>query len=409
MNYNFVLNEVINIAIIYSLFLIISFIVHIISQKLLVKSIRKILSKTKFKWSQYFSKNRALEMGLVLFPLIIFQNLLGTVPDHHPDLLLRIIYIAEIVIFLLLCFRVLDSFCDLLESPLFSIKKPIRGYIQLCKIILGIIFFIIIISVAMQRSPLLLISGLGAISAVLMLVFKDTIVSFVASLQISAFDIVTVGDWLEIPSMDTDGEVLDISLYQIKIKNWDNSISIVPIYKVLDTNFRNWKGMILSGGRRIKRAINIDQSSIHFLSEEDIERLSKIELIKNYLGSKRQDVIQENEKKLTSGIVDKDLPLNMRRLTNIGTFRVFIENYLKQHPNVHQDMTFLIRQLAPGPTGLPIEIYVFSKNIEWGQYEYLQCEIFDYLLAAIQDFGLRVYQNPTGHDISKFAESKGKV
>jgi len=274
-------------------------------------------------------------------------------------------------------------------------NKPIKGYLQILKIFFYIIGIIIILGNLMGKSPWIFVSGLGAMTAVLLLVFKDTILSLMASLQISFNDLIKIGDWLSVPHYSADGNVIDIALHTIKIQNWDKTISVIPTHKLIDGTFKNWRGMQQSGGRRIKRAINIDISSIKFVDEKMLKKFEKFELLRTYLISKNKDISEHNKKVDTSEIINK------RNLTNIGTFRAYINEYLKAHPNVMQNMTFLIRQLAPNSTGLPIEIYVFVDDIEWANYEAIQADIFDHLVAVVPEFGLRVFQYPTGFSLLK--------
>ena len=399
----FGISGTLSIIIRYLMFFVLCLVIHVVSQKYLVHLIRGFLLKSKNKWDDYFAKNKVLEMAMVLVPVIVFQNLAGTLPNQS-DLLFRGLELAEVMIILLTLYRALDSAADLFEGPLVQVKKPIRGYVQLGKILLGIIVGIITLAIAMDKSPMLLLSGLGAMSAILLLVFKDTITSFVASLQITAFDIVTVGDWLEIPSLGVDGDVKDISLYQLKIQNWDKTISVVPISKLFEVNFRNWRGMTLSGGRRIKRSIIIDLKSVRFLEDNDYEKLSKVFALKDYINGKIEEVRSDNEAREASG-VDISLAVNKRRLTNIGTFRHYVVAFLKSHPYIRQDMTFLVRQLSPNGDGLPIEIYVFSSLTEWASYENIQGDIFDHLLAIASEFDLKLYQRPSSNDMALLADT----
>jgi miniconductance mechanosensitive channel len=230
-----------------------------------------------------------------------------------------------------------------------------------------------------------------------MLVFKDTILSFVSSIQISSNDLFKIGDWVEAPQFGADGDVIDIALHTVKIQNWDKTISVIPTHKLIDSSFKNWRGMSESGGRRVKRSINIDMNSIKFCTDEMIGRYRKFDLIKQYIENKISDIDKHNT---TKNIMDETL-VNGRALTNIGTFREYISAYLSNHPKIHKDMTFLIRQLAPTENGVPIQIYIFINDTNWVSYESIQSDIFDHLLAISQEFDLRVFQNPTGNDFRK--------
>jgi miniconductance mechanosensitive channel len=269
----------------------------------------------------------------------------------------------------------------------------IQGYMDLVKLLLVIIGIILSIAIITGQSPLLLLSGLGALTAVLLLIFRDTLLSFVASIQISTQDLVKQGDWIEVPSFSADGDVIDMTLHNIVIQNWDKTISVVPTYKLLDTPYRNWRGMSESGGRRMKRALNIDLRSIRFLTEKEITELKRIDLLKDYLERKQKELAEHN----TRLRIDETVPVNGRRLTNIGTFRAYVEAYVRRHPALHQEgMTLLVRQLAPSPQGLPIEVYAFTKSTVWAEYEAIQADVFDHLIAAVPHFGLKVHQEVSG-------------
>ena len=227
------------------------------------------------------------------------------------------------------------------------------------------------------------------------MVFRDTILSFVASLQIASNDMVRVGDWIEMPQFGADGDVVDIALHTVKVQNWDKTITTIPTHRLISDSFKNWRAMSESGGRRIKRALHLDMSSIRFLGDADIERFGKFVLLKDYISEKKAE-LEEYNKSVTDG--DPNLVANARRLTNIGTFRMYVVQYLKANPKIHDNMTFLIRQLSPTANGLPLEIYVFSNDVNWVAYEGIQSDIFDHLLAIVPEFGLRVFQQPTGQD-----------
>jgi len=238
-------------------------------------------------------------------------------------------------------------------------------------------------------------------AAVLILVFKDTILGLVASIQLSANKMVNVGDWISMPKYNADGDVMDISLNTVKVQNWDKTIATIPTYALVSESFNNWKGMEESGGRRIKRSISIDMNSISFLTGDQIAKFRKYHLLKDYINTKEKEIEAFN----TSLELDDDTVTNGRRMTNLGTFRKYLENYLHNHPKIHQNMTFLVRHLQPTEKGIPMEIYVFSNDQAWANYEAIQSDIFDHILAIMPEFGLRVFQNPTGDDFQKLAKS----
>ena len=274
-----------------------------------------------------------------------------------------------------------------------------KSYLQVFKLIVNLFAVIIFVAVLSGNSPLYLLSGIGALTAVLMLIFKDTILSLVSSIQISSNDLFKVGDWVEAPQFGADGDVIDIALHTIKIQNWDKTISIIPTHKLVDSSFKNWRGMSDSGGRRIKRSIKIDMNSIKFCSQEMIEKYKNIKILSEYISNKVKEISEHNKE----NSISVDTQINGRSLTNIGTFRAYIESYLKSNRNIHDGMTFLVRQLSPQSDGVPIEIYVFSNDTNWVNYESIQSDIFDHLIAIIPEFELRVFQNPTGKDFSDFS------
>ena len=273
--------------------------------------------------------------------------------------------------------------------------KPIKGYVQVVKILLFAIAAILMVASLIDRSPLILLSGLGAMAAVLMLIFQDTLLSLVASVQISSSDIVRVGDWIEMPQLNADGDVIDIALHTVKVQNWDKTITTIPTKRFISDPFKNWRGMQESGGRRIKRSLLLDQTSISFLNPEQITRLQRFLLLGQYLNSKQSELLSWN-----SALAEASQePANTRRVTNIGTFRAYVEHYLRQHPGIHQEMTQLVRQMNPTADGLPLELYCFTNTIAWARYEAIQSDIFDHLLAILPEFGLRVFQHPSGADM----------
>ena len=276
-------------------------------------------------------------------------------------------------------------------------NRPIKGYLQVISLFLYVAAGVVVISVLADRSPVVFLSGLGALTAVLMLVFRDTILSLVASVQIMSNDMIRIGDWVEMPQANTDGDVIDIALHTVKIQNWDKTISAIPTHKFISESFKNWRGMSESGGRRIKRTIHLDMSSIHFLSDEGVDQLSRFEFLHDYLQAKRTELEVANARKVASNDVVPD----QRRLTNVGTFRAYVRHYLRNHPKIHQGMTLIVRQHQPGPQGLPLEIYCFSNDTDWGNYEAIQADIFDHLIASLPEFGLQAFQEPAGTDLKE--------
>jgi len=295
--------------------------------------------------------------------------------------------------------NLLNAIGDIYEqaNPERARSKPIKGYLQLVKILAFIFAGVLVIAVLIDRSPLLLLSGLGAMTAVLLLVFKDTILSFVASVQLSSHDMLRVGDWLEMPALNADGDVIDIALHTVKVQNWDRTITSIPTWRLINESFKNWRGMSESGGRRIKRSLYLDQSSVRFLEDDERDRLRRFALIDAYLERKREELENYNRQLLAQG---RD-PVNTRRVTNLGTFRAYVRAYLEAHPRIHRQLTLMVRQLQPGPTGLPLEIYCFTATTQWVEYEEIQADIFDHLYAILPEFGLTVFQEPAGSDLRR--------
>jgi miniconductance mechanosensitive channel len=280
-------------------------------------------------------------------------------------------------------------------------SRPIKGYVQVVKI--GVFFFaaILMVAVLMEQSPLLLLSGLGAMAAVLMLVFKDTILSLVASVQLASNDMLRVGDWIEMPQLNADGDVIDVALHTVKVQNWDKTITTIPTHRLISESFKNWRAMFESGGRRIKRSLTIDLNSIRFLERGEIERLKRFSLLSDYLAGKEAEIAQWN------GARPERLHdvVNARRITNIGTFRAYITAYLRARGDMNTDMFLIVRQLEPTDAGLPLEIYGFTADTAWAVHEAVQADIFDHLIAILPEFGLRLFQQPAGRDLAHFGDA----
>lgn len=277
-------------------------------------------------------------------------------------------------------------------------ERPIKGYLQLVQILVYLLAALIVLATLLDRSPWIFVSGIGAMTAVLMLVFKDTILSLVASIQIASNDMIRVGDWIEMPDAGADGDVVDIALHTVKVQNWDKTIVTIPTYRFISASFKNWRGMSESGGRRIKRSLHVDLNSIRFLTDEEVARFREWALLRDYIERKRGEIESWNARPGRNARINADL----RRLTNIGTLRAYIEAYLRAHPKIHdQGYTLIVRQLEPGPSGLPIEIYCFSSDQDWVRYEGIQADLFDHILAIVPEFGLQLYQQPAGIDFER--------
>lgn len=366
----------------------------IISKKVLITIITKVVRKTKTNWDDILLERKVFNIISHFAPALIIHASAGMI--DHPGLshfIQKGAFICMIILSLVLIDSFLNAGHDIYNTLPVSKSRPIKGYLQVVKIFFYTMGIISIVALFFNESPLKIIAGMGAFAAVLILVFKDTILGFVASIQLSANKMVNIGDWISMPSKGADGTVIDISLNTVKVQNWDKTISTIPTYSLVSESFSNWKGMEESGGRRIKRHLNIDVKSIHFLSESEIEKFEQIRLLKDYMIEKKNEIRASNP--------EHEIPVNQRRLTNIGTFRKYVEAYLMENPSVNKDMTFLVRQLQSSELGLPLEIYVFSKDQEWANYEAIQADIFDHILAIVPEFNLRVFQNPTGDDFQK--------
>ncbi|WP_443112312.1 mechanosensitive ion channel family protein [Erythrobacter sp. Alg231-14] len=353
--------------------------------------------------------NKSAAWLATVLPLLIVSNGISAVPhlscdavaaEAHwrCDLLTVISNVTQALIVLsigMAIVRALTYANEVYERMPTSRNRPIKGYLQVLKIVVLCGAAIILISVLIDESPLLLLSGLGAVTAVLLLVFKDTILSLVASVQLTTNDMLRVGDWIEMPSMSADGDVIDISLHTVKVQNFDKTITTIPTHRLVSDAFRNWRGMSESGGRRIKRSIILDQNTVRFLNDDEVVELKKFKMLKGYLAAKREEIADWNARELSG----EDAPVNARRLTNVGTLRAYMIAYLQWHPRIGDGFTLLVRQLPSGPQGLPIEIYCFTDTTDWNAYEGIQADIFDHFLAIVSEFDLRLFQEPAGLDL----------
>jgi miniconductance mechanosensitive channel len=379
-----------------SILCIFSLLAFLITQQIIIKLLTKMFKKTSTELDDIFIKRKVFNRLAYIIPAIIFYTFAYTVPVLQ--ILLQRISLGLIVFSTLMVLNAfLSALTDIYEKTKYSERMHIKSYIQIIKLIINILCTIVIIAILIGKNPTWLLSGLGAMTAVLLLVFKDTILSFVASIQINSNDLFKVGDWIEAPQFGADGDVIDIALHAVKIQNWDKTISVIPTHKLIDSAFRNWRGMSESGGRRIKRSLFIDMNSIKLCDEEMVQRFKQFHIITDYIDAKQKEINDYNG----SLNIDISKSVNGRKMTNVGTFRAYIEAYLKNNSKIHPKMTFLVRQLEPTSKGLPIQIYVFTNDINWVNYEGIQADIFDHLLAIIPEFNLKVFQSPTGKDFSK--------
>ncbi len=392
------------------LFLLGAIVINGIAKQLIVRAFRAVAERSKTQWDDYLVEHEVLYKLSHLAPAVFIHFSAPTIFPAYPSA-------QNIVERFALCYMVLagtlvmnaflNALMDILQHFDTTRDKPIKSYVQVIKILVWLCALIIFTSIVLEKSPWALLSGLGALTAVLMLIFRDSLMGLVASVQISALDLVRRGDWVEMPKYGADGDVIDMSLTTIKVRNWDKTITAIPTYAVISDSFKNWRGMTESGGRRIKRTIQLDMTSVKFVDEKLLARLSEIDIIKDYIADKSSTCRAFNEASQANH--DKSL-VNGRHLTNIGTFRAYVTTFLRRHPQIHQEgMTFLVRQLEPGPHGVGIQIYVFSKEQRWVHYEAIIGDIFDHLMAALPEFELRPFQLPIGSDLRSVMRAAGSA
>ena len=387
--FNLTTNDLTNLLILFGILLGVYFVLRIF----IYPTTKKLASKTSTYMDDLFLDKKFLNRFSYVIIFVIFNFLrsaeqfnLSFLESEIFTRLLDALFSLAVGLTVLELLTVLNKLSDSIESLK---NKPIKGYVQIVKIIVTSFIAIIIFAIITGQSVAYYISGLGALTAVLLLIFQDTILSFVASVQIGQNDIIKIGDWIEVPEFGADGDVVDIALHTVKVQNWDKTITTIPTSKIVNTSVKNWRAMSEYGGRRIKRSLLIDISSIKFLNKTELEELEKIAPLKKYITSKIEEV-----DKFNNSISESDASQEIRRLTNIGTYRAYVESYLKQNSNLNTDtMTFLVRQLPSSPEGVPIEIYTFTNTTEWVKYEQIQSDIFDHLFAILPKFGLRVFQN----------------
>ncbi|WP_447593462.1 mechanosensitive ion channel family protein [Aquipseudomonas campi] len=381
-----------------SLLILGAWIANWVVKRILVRGLYRLLKSTSVGQDKALANSHVVSRLANIVPALILVAGIKVVP-HLPVAVITVVEnvcSAFIILTIALAIGgVLGLINTLYQRRPNAHLKPIKGYIQVVTIVVYAIATILMIATLIDRSPLILLSGLGAMAAVLMLIFQDTLLSLVASVQISSSDIIRVGDWIEMPQLNADGDVIDIALHTVKVQNWDKTITSIPTKRFISDPFKNWRGMQESGGRRIKRSLFLDQTSIRFLSPDEIARLQRFLLLGQYLSNKQSELLSWNSELAEAS----QEPANTRRVTNIGTFRAYVEHYLRQHPGIHQEMTQLVRQLNPTADGLPLELYCFTNTIAWARYEAIQSDIFDHLFAILPEFGLRVFQHPSGADM----------
>ncbi len=376
--------------------LLISVLSYLLAKKVVLRIVKAIILRSKSKWDDVLLQNKVFERVIGIIPPLVIHIFAPVFPGGR-DAIQKAALCAIVFVVVMVLDKLFDSIDDIYRHFEVSKSRPIKGFLQVLKILSYIVGLIVIVSALLGSSPWVLLSGLGAATAVLLLVFQNSILGFVAGVQLSANNMVQLGDWIEMPKFGADGDVIEISLHTVKVQNWDKTITTIPTQAMVSESFKNWRGMQESGGRRIKRAIHLDMTSVRFCTEEMLERFGKIQYIQEYLYNKQNEVESYNREQG----VDSSSVVNGRHLTNLGTLRAYIQQYLEHHPGVHKGMTRLTRQLEPTQTGLPLEIYVFANTTAWADYEGIQADIFDHILAVIPEFDLRVFQYPTGQDLGR--------
>jgi miniconductance mechanosensitive channel len=395
----------INLPILIFCLLILCFVAWILTKKLIVNSIHKLFLKTKITWDDILIKKKIFDKLAYIIPAFLVIFIVPSIFAEYPTLSGYIITLAMIIILVIIVWTIialLEVFDEILSTSPIFMDKPIASYIQVLNIFVYFIGGILILSLLLGKSPFYFLGAMGAMTAILLLIFKDTILGFVASIQMSVYDMVRVGDWIAMPKSDADGVVLSINLSTVKVQNWDKTITTIPTYAFITDSFKNWRGMSNSGGRRIKRAIYIKVSSFCFCDDKMLEQFKKYALIKDYILQKEKEI-----KKTNSTLINNESnPVNSKSLSNIGVFRVYAEKYILSNPHINTKMTHMVRQLDPTSQGMPLEIYCFTHEKEWEKYEVVKSDIFDHLLTITAQFKLEVFEEPTGRDFRSLVSAK---
>jgi len=371
-----------------------------IARKICLSVVHRLVKKTKATWDDLLIERKVFLKISALLPVFIIKAAAPVIFANYPRTIHFILELTDILIigvFVVVIVAVLNTIATALSKMPSLKEKPIFSYIQVINIFVYLVGGILILSVILGKSPLYFLGAMGAMTAVLMLIFKDTILGFVASIQISAYDMIRVGDWIEMPDYNTDGDVISINLNTVKVKNWDKTVSSVPTAGFLTSSFKNWRGMTDTGGRRIKRPIYLKMSSFKFCDEAMIEKFKGYHLLHDYITGKEKEIKDYNTALGDQARVDA----NTRRLTNVGLYRIYAKNYLDANPRLNHSLTTIVRQLDPTPQGLPLQLWCFTADVRWGPYEQTMSDIFDHLLTIAPEFGLEVFESPTGNDLMK--------
>lgn len=374
-----------------------SWAVNLVFKRLILVGIKQFIQKTEAQWDDLLVKWRVLDKLVVAAPVIAFYLLSSAFLIGAPLLLNLIVNVSAIVIIVIsvnVIDAALDFVLDLYSHWKIAQSFPIKSFIQVAKVLSYLVGIILVVAIFADKSPVYILSGMGALTAVLMLIFKDPILGLVAGIQLTRNNMIQLGDWIEMPKYQADGDVIDLGLTTVKVKNWDNTVTTIPTYALISDSFKNWRYMSESGGRRIKRAFNIDLNSVRFCTEEMLQRFSKVQYIAEYIADKQQEILKHNEEHK----VDLHSLANGRRMTNLGVLRAYMEAYLRNHPMISKELTLMVRQLEPTEHGLPVEVYCFSADKRWVYYEKIQADIYDHLIAVVPIFDLRLFQRPSGRD-----------
>lgn len=392
-------------GIIFAAVLLVAALSYYLMRNLLNRIVSQVVKKSRNTWDDELLTSKLFTWISLLIPTIIIWNAspMAVITTYNGQSVfsngLQILARVMVIIFAFLSANsILNIIERIYERYEVSKELPIKSLIQVIKIVLALVTLIFIIANLIGKSPVILFSGLGAMTAIMMLIFKDSILGLVAGIQLSANRMVARGDWIEMPKFGADGEVLEVALTTVKVRNWDKTITTLPTYALISDSFKNWRGMSKSGVRRIKRSLIIDMSTVQFLEADQLEQLKQVNLLKDYLKQKELEI---NAWNATQPEEARGNPVNARALTNLGTFRAYVCAYLKNHPSIDESQTLLVRQLQPSDTGIPIELYIFTNDNRWVQYEGIQSDIFDHLLAILPQFGLRTFQSPSDYSFSK--------
>ena len=390
---------------------LLAFLANLVAKRIILRVVQRIIRRTPWKWDDVLYDHHVFTRLSHLAPALVI-DLLGRGVFHGYGIaetfIQNAVLVYILVILLMVISAILNAVQDMASRGPVGENVPIKGFVQAIKLVVFMIGGILALSVVFGKSPIYFLSGIGALTAVMLLIFRDALLGLVAGVMISVNQMVRVGDWIEMPSNTADGNVIDVSLTTVKVRNWDRTITTIPSYDLISKSFKNWRGMVDSGGRRIKRAILIDLDSVRFVDEELLSRLRRIKRLRPYLEEKLREVEEEN--KATE--LDLEVLCNGRRLTNLGTFRAYCVAYMAENKKLRQDMISIVRQLAPTEHGVPLEIYVFTCDTGWVAHEGVQSDLFDHLYSVIEEFGLRVYQQPSGNDLKdtlgKFAQKDSR-